>query len=686
MCVLVRRRGPGRRDAALAPLLLIVAAPAAGAQSAPPVVPSSPSPVATPQDGSTIAPESPLAPMPDLGVAWPDANAPVAPLPPLPAVPTADLPGETLPGETLPAAAGAVPVTIAGEVRYRFRVEGIDEVAKPLLRERFAQISTLDQNDGQPANAAQLDRRAREDSALLLGLLRAEGYYDARVSSRIEQGAEPTVVLTAEPGTPYRFAAVTITGLTISAPQEQALRHAFTIQAGDPVDADRIAAAEASLRDELARQPFPFATVTPSAVVVDRAAHTATLELAVTPGGERRFGRILSVGSHPVFGADHIQDIARFVPGQPFDQPALVDLRRALIQTGLVSTVDVRPVEGQAPGTVDVAVTTAAAPPRTIAGELGYGTGEGARAEVSWTHRNLFPPEGALTLRGVLGTQEQLAAVTFRRNNAGVRDRVVTVQASASNVNRDAYQATSFGLSGTIERQTNIFFQKRWTWSLGAELVASDERDVIASTGAPRRRTYFIAALPNQLGYDGSDDLLNPTRGFRLSGRLSPEVSLEGAAFGYARVQLDASAYHTIGPVVLAGRTRIGTIVGAPRDAIAPSRRFYAGGGASVRGYGYQDIGPRDPNNDPIGGRSLAEVAVEARIHLFGAFGLVPFLDAGNIYTGEVPDFSGLRYGTGLGLRYYSSFGPIRVDVGTPINRQPGDARLAVYVSLGQAF
>ena len=181
--------------------------------------------------------------------------------------------------------------------------------------------------------------------------------------------------------------------------------------------------------------------------------------------------------------------------------------------------------------------------------------------------------------------------------------------------------------------------------------------------------------------------MLNPTRGFRLAGRISPELSLQGRAFGYTRTQLDASAYRSVSDgVVLAARARLGTILGAPRDQVAPSRRYYAGGGASVRGYGFQSIGPRDPNNDPIGGRSLAEFAVEARIKLFGNIGLVPFLDAGNIYTAALPDFSGLRYGTGLGLRYYSNFGPIRVDVGTPINPQPGDTRIAVYVSLGQAF
>ena len=409
--------------------------------------------------------------------------------------------------------------------------------------------------------------------------------------------------------------------------------------------------------------------------------------MAVQPGGAKRFGKIITAPDNKVFGAEHVQDIARFKPGEPYDAAALTDLRRALIQTSLVSTVEIKPVQNADPDIVDIDVALAPAPPHTIAGEIGYGTGEGARAEVSWTHRNMFPPEGGLTLRGVLGTKEQLASVVFRRNNYRARDRVLTAQVVASNLTRDAYQAKTFSISSSLERQTNIFFQKQWTWSLGAELTASDERDVILSTGLPRRRTFFIGALPTTLIYDGSDDLLDPTRGFRLGGRFSPEISLEGKAFGYARVQVDASAYRSVTPrVVAAGRIRLGTIAGAPRDAIAPSRRFYAGGGASVRGYGYQDIGPRDPNNDPIGGRSLTEFSIEARVKAFGNFGIVPFFDGGNIYTSPLPKFSEFRFGTGIGVRYYSSFGPIRLDVGTPINPQKGDPRVAVCVSLGQAF
>jgi translocation and assembly module TamA len=614
-------------------------------------------------DAGALDPNSPLSAMPDIGVAWPE-------LKPDPAA--------------TQAAAGT---DVADERRYGWRVDGIDGVGTALLRTRFDAASTLNEHDGQAANAAQLERRAREDAALLVTLLRAEGYYDARVATRVEPGIKPLVVLSATPGPVYRLAGVTLNGIAAAGGKADDLSKAFAVTADDTANADAIVAGETKLRSEIGRTGFPFAKVGEPELVVDHATHTATLALAVMPGPEARFGQVVASPGNQVFDAHHVQEIARFQPGKPYDATALDDLRRALIQTSLVSSVELKPVPAATQGVVDIAVKLEPAPPRTIAAELGYGTGEGARAEVSWTHRNLFPPEGGLTLRSVLGTQEQLGAITYRRNNFEARDRVLTLQLAASHTNRTAYEAKTFGVSGALERQTNIFFQKKWIWSVGAELLTSDERDVIASTGAPRRRTFFIGALPTSLTYDGSDDLLNPTRGFRLSGRFSPEVSLQGDVFGYSRIQFDASAYQPITDgVVLAGRTRLGTIAGAPRDAIAPSRRFYAGGGASVRGYGYQAIGPRDPNNDPIGGRSLTEYSIEARIKAFGNFGVVPFFDAGNIYTSPLPRFADFQYGAGIGVRYYSNFGPIRLDVGTPLNPQAGDSRVAVYVSLGQAF
>ena len=651
----------------------IIAAFAREAAWAQPVPPPAADPVV--QSPDTLDPTSPLQPMPDIGVDWPDLSISE------PAAPTAAAPGDT------GAAKAAASTDASAEERYDIALEGTKKIGGDQLRPLFDSLSALVQNKGKSANIAQINRRAQDDADVLQELLRGYGYYDATVDTRIEPATagRVKVTLTADPGEVYRFTSVELPGIDAAGPKTAAVRAAFGVKAQDPVSADKVTTGQANLKAELGKQGFAFATVGEPDVTIDHDTHSATLSMAVSPGGPQRFGAIRIEGKK-LFGPKHLARIARFRAGEPYDAAKLDDFRRALIATTLVSSVQLVPTPGATPGTTDIAVKLEPAPKRTIAAEAGYGTGEGARVEVSWQHRNLIRPEGAVTFRGVLGTREQLLGATLRRSNYKARDRVLTGQIIASHSNLQAYDAKSFTVGLGLERQTNIIWQKKWTWSVGSEFIASDERDQIVSTGASRRRTFLIAALPTSLAYDGSDDLLNPTRGYRLAARFSPEASLQDGAFGYAKLQLDASGYVPVGDrLVLAGRVRAGSIVGASRDRIAPSRRFYSGGGGSVRGYGYQDIGPRDVNNDPVGGRSLAEFALEARAR-FGSFGVVPFFDGGNLYSQALPKFTGLRYGAGLGVRYYTSFGPIRVDVGTPVNPQKGDARVTVYVSLGQAF
>jgi translocation and assembly module TamA len=659
----------GRHAAAsLAALALILCHDVAGAQTIDPLD----------EVNQPLDPSAPMEPWDDLGVPWPDmapnpAETPAAPDQETRASPTPD----------------ASPPDAGAARRYAYRVEGIEETEQAALLARFRELSTLEEYRDDPANAAQVDRRARADADLLGELLRAYGHYDALVTTDVAAAANGAflVTLNVQPGPVYHFAEVRLPGLDEAAGADaEALRRSFAVVAEDPVNAEKVTGAGLALRSELGRRGYAFAEIGEPDIVVDHETRTATLVLPVEPACARRFGRVVVEG-RPLFSARHIGTIARFDEGDPYRADRIDDLRQALVATGLVSSIAIRPVAREGTDLVDLAVALEPAPMRTIAGEAGYGTGEGIRLEGSWQHRNFFAPEGAVTIRGVAGTREQSLSASLRRNNFMRRDQVLTAQMAAAHVDRPAFDARTFVIAGGIERQTNIIWQKNWTWSIGGELTTSDERDVDLDTGTTRRRTFLIAAVPLFLGYDGSNDLLDPTSGFRLAARLSPEASFQSGTFFYGRLQLDGSVYQPVsGRVTVAGRVRLGTIAGASRDRIAPSRRFYAGGGGSVRGYGFQRIGPRDTVfDDPIGGRSLAEFALEARVRV-GNFGIVPFVDGGNISTSSLPQFDNLRFGAGIGVRYHTRFGPIRVDVATPINPAQGDPRIAVYVSLGQAF
>jgi translocation and assembly module TamA len=612
-----------------------------------------------------LDPESPMDALPGLGLDWPDLSID----------PEANDP------------ATAATTDQSGDRRYAVVLQGLAEDQRADLTSRFDALSVLKAGEGKPANAAQIDRRAREDAQLLGSLLRSKGYFEAAVDPEVATSPDGRIVVTlvAEPGALFRFDDVQVTGLDPSLPAEKAMEQGFTVKESGPVDAEQVLTQRVELDRTLKASGYPFAKVGEPQVVIDHDTQSATLALAVEPGGKRNFGAIRVMGEKAPFGAAHVARIARFRAGEPYRQEDVDDLRRALIATGLVSSATVEPVPATNPAVADMVVSLEPAKFRTIAAEAGYGTGEGIRVEGSWTHRNFFRPEGAVTARGVIGTREQYLGGLLRQSNFRKRDQILNARITLANENRPAFRARRFEVGAGLERLSNIIWQKKWTYSGGVEFITSDERDIVGA-GVSRRRTYFIGALPLTLNYDGSNDLLDPTRGFRLGLRVSPEVSLQSGTFGYVRTQFDASGYFPVNPkIVVAGRMRLGNITGASSSAIAPSRRFYAGGGGSVRGYGYQAIGPRDIANDPDGGRSLAELALEARIR-FGVFGVVPFVDAGNIYDSALPRLKGFRYGAGLGLRYYSNFGPIRIDVGTPINPQRGDTRVTVFVSLGQAF
>jgi translocation and assembly module TamA len=640
-----------------------------------PAIAQQPQPQPQVPNSGTIDPSAPLDPMPDLGVPWPVIGTAPVEAPESPAAP----------------ARGATITDTASQHNYAISIEGLERLGNSAdLVQAFEKQSTLYEGRKEPANAAQIQRRSEDDSDLLAELLRSQGYYDAVVEPAIEpEGSLLRVVLEAQPGDQYKFQSVELPGLEAAGAESEKLRQSFAVKAGDPVIAEDVIAADLALKVALGAQGFALASIGDQQITVDHQTHLATLVLPVKPGELAHFGTI-RVSGKPPFSARHVAEIARFRPGDRFERAKVDDLRRALIATGLVASADVTVVPVADHGTVDLDVKLTPAPQHTIAGDLGYGTGEGAKLDISWQDRNFFNPEGAITLRAIAGTREQLGGVEFRRNNFMRRDRVLDLQLTASHTKFDAYEARTVRFLGSVERQSNIIWRKKWTWGVGTEFLATDERGVFNDPTLKETKTFLITALPLSVGYDGSDDLLNPTRGFRLSGHFSPEISAKGGSFAYARAQVDASGYLPVGgSTVLAGRVRLGTIIGADAPSIAPSRRFYAGGGGSVRGYGYQRVGPLDFENDPVGGKTLTEFGLEARFRLkaFGGnFGLVPFFDGGSLTNKVTPDANHWQFGAGIGIRYYSSFGPIRVDIGTPLNPRHGDGPVAVAVSLGQAF
>ncbi len=646
-----------------------------------------------------IEADSPLAEMPEISVPWPDEDLElpqIAPLEPEEGIEFAEFEDPLLPPP--PALETR---RIDGNLSLAYPESADDFPPREDFIARFEALSTLEELESDESNVGQLVARSREDEELLNNLLRVYGYYDAQVTRIVgsenpgaDEAERPDIRFEIIPGPRYRFGAIDLGDLD-QARDYEVLRRSFEIESGMGMANDLIVEEQFDLDRMLGETGYAFAEVDAPQLLIDHARQEGDLTLEVRPNGKYAFGEIIS--NDPDFLPDeHLATIARFEPGDIYQRSLTQDLRRAITATGLVSSITVTPREiepaaGDELGLVAMDVELTRAPLRTIAGAIGYGTEEGFRLQASWEHRNLFPPEGALRLRGVVGTREQLAGITFRKNNFRGRDRILTLDAYATTIDSDAFDARTAAIVGTYEHVSNLLFQKPFSWGAGFEIIATSERPAAVDGVSRPRQTYFVGALPVSALIDTTDDLLDPTEGWRLGGRLSPEVSrTNGVESFYLRGMVDASYYRSISEGnVIAGRVRFGSIPGTALENIAPSRRYYAGGGSSVRGYGYQQIGPRNEFGEPVGGRSVVEASLEARIRtglLGGAVSVVPFVDAGSVSSGPTPDFEEIKFGAGVGLRYHTGFGPIRVDVGVPLNPEEGDSPVAVYVSLGQAF
>jgi translocation and assembly module TamA len=270
-------------------------------------------------------------------------------------------------------------------------------------------------------------------------------------------------------------------------------------------------------------------------------------------------------------------------------------------------------------------------------------------------------------------------AVTFRSPGLFGRNLTLVASLGALRERLDAYDRDAITASVLLER--------RLTEQLTVRAGPTAEFGEIGPPDGELSPYQFVGVLFGAR-YDGTDSLLDPSKGWRLDGSVTPSYSIEDSA-PFAPLRLTASTYWDVmgdRRSILAVRGSVGSLLGAERADVPRHLRFYAGGGGSVRGFDYQSIGPRDALNKPSGGASVLETSVEWRQRVYGDFGAVAFFDAGTVATSSVPDTSNLRVGAGLGVRYYTAIGPIRADIGVPLVREPDSSDFGLYIGIGQAF
>jgi len=565
--------------------------------------------------------------------------------------------------------------------RYEAQIVGVDD--DDLLSALTSASRTLSRQDAPPATRRVLEKRVQDDIGRLDEVLRSEGFYQGKVDADVGDGPPPiSIKLRVNPGPPFLIGDVTVEfapgGSVAPAPIKP---EDIGLRRGDRARSAAIIAATERAITDLGTKAYPFAAVAERRVVVDHASHTVAILLRIDAGAFARFGAT-EVDGLSQLDEGYVRRRLGWSEGAPFDQSKLDEARRKLVRSGLFASVKVaRTSEVDAAGRVPVSVTAIEGPRRSIGGGANYSTDLGPGIKGFWEHRNLFGGAEALNLSTTLTTDKQSVEGRFSKPDFPTGSERLLIDSDITNENLDAFESRAARASVRLEHMLSE--QMMLTGGLGFE------RADIESQG--KRDQFSLASTPVLFAYDASDNLLEPTRGHRLDVSATPYFSVAGDELNFAVTRVSEAVYwspSSDGSIVLATRATLGSLVGAETADVPATKRFYSGGGGSVRGYAFQSVGPLDPRNDPIGGRSLFEFGLEARFRFWGSYGIVPFIDAGNVYDSEFPDFNGeLQWGGGIGFRYYTPIGPVRLDVAVPLNRRDGvDDAFQVYISIGQAF
>ena len=576
-----------------------------------------------------------------------------------------------------PPAFGQPPAPIK---KYEARLEG--DLERELRTELIRSSGTFELVDKPPLSLNLLERRMSRDLPEFYRLLKAWGHFKARIETRVEINDESAVAvfrIQAGPAftlaSPHLRRADPTLGLAFVLPNPVAVG----LKTGDPYRAANVIQAKERLVAEAGRRGFPFARAWEEEVIADHATDTVRLTLVVDPGPRARFGPTTVTGLQALDEAS----VTRLLPwreGDWFDSALLNRARDLIMDTGYFATIHMDYPVLQESGPLPISIAVRERPFRSVRAGIGYQSDIGPDARFSWEHRNFLGRGEQLKADVAVSGVQQQEALQLQKPGFYAENQTLTLKTSLLWETTEAFTSNSFEnsliLDRTLDRMSSagLGVRYRLAWIERQEEV----------------KHYRLVSFPVRYNLDLSDDLLDPTRGGRLFLTVAPYVDVGPERLQLWKFQASYSHYLEVlsrKRLILAGRATAGMLLGANRDQVPADELFFVGGGGSVRGYFYQTAGDVEAGN-PLGGLSMVEFSGEARIKGPHNLGLVLFLDAGRAFDTPYLDFSQKLFkGAGLGIRYYTPIGPIRVDVAFPLDRRiPLDRPYQFYVSLGQSF
>jgi translocation and assembly module TamA len=516
---------------------------------------------------------------------------------------------------------------------------------------------------------------AEEKAQDALKAMRARGYYDASVRYEPTPRTPYAGTYHVAPGTIYRIGAV-----AVDPPEHAAALRELPAKPGLPLRAETVLESERRLLAHVGRGRCLFKPTVKHEAVLRQEGLQADILFRVRSGGEARFGPVRFVGNKTVKEA-YLRQLPPWKEGACFREEDVEKFRTLLLESGLFSRADaLLPERTDADGRVPISVALTERAPRTVQAGLEYYTDEGASATFGWRHRNLFGGAEALDVDLGVGELRQFLEATFSKPSFLRKDQLLALSALPERQDTDAFEAQGGRFGAELRRKIGSHVSA----AAGVDLAYESVKDKAGTA-----QEFVLSSVPVRVDDDDRDDRLNPSKGRALSASVAPFFDLLGESSPFVKIKLAGSAYFAFDKerkTIFAVRGAWGNILGAETGDVPASERFYAGGGGSVRGFGYQEIGP-DKNGVPAGGRSLLEQSSELRRMVTDKIGMAAFADIGGVSDepGGFPEE--LAVGAGVGIRYYSGFGPFRLDVAVPaVGREKASAMYQLYISIGQAF
>lgn len=518
----------------------------------------------------------------------------------------------------------------------------------------------------------------RFDRDIILRWLRSEGYFAASLNTRYEGGR---IYHQVAQGPRYLIETLTVNFPTdIAAPPLSSL----PIKTGKPLRAEDVLAGQDAIKNFAADNYCLYDINVNYDAEVNHSSHQAFVSYTLAPSPQVVFGPS-EIGGLSSIESEYLENFMTLQEGDCFKRRQIELSRLALLQTNLLTRVDItigEPVDGTVPLAFDLAERNH----RTLRAGISYDSNIGPGVTLGWEHRNLlhrgehFDAQTNLSeiKREIKG---ELTVPHFRR-----RGQTLVLHSNLTHEIPDAYESTAGEIGIALSRE----LKQNWAASVGSTLEFSR---VIENT---QKNDFSLLSFPLRLDFIRTNDLLDPRYGWAFGVQTRPFVDLYQTGTRFLKTTMVASVYLTEsdwwGQPTLAMRAATGTINGEELRAVPAVHRYYVGGGGSVRGYAYQTVGELT-EKEPNGGLSFGETSVELRLRLTQNWGAVLFADGGYAYPGESPGFGeDFLWGAGVGVRYFTSFAPIRLDLAAPLNKRTlaedgvQDDSVQVYISIGQAF